>query len=338
MKSAKPIGLILPTILAALGPVDRAWSCPKLLMFDGPSIRSEMNDKAARYWGRTIGLQGLFLNDIMADWQTDVASGPASPAWSRAKEMQGVYAREGVTDNFIKVAIWRSHDWRDELANKSVAANFGHAAALARFAGFRGIALDTEPYVPIWGGPAGGDEIAGLVRQEGKRIGEAMRAAYPGMTLVILKDALLYASLREGYNGGYQLAVPFLQGLLSADFPQVVIAEEQSYKDMHVAATDADVRNRYTEFLRGNKISTRDLSVAPGLWPLGKSYLDKSARMSSRDFGQELGAAYSSAKHYVWIYGFGSAWDPDGTYKGALDNNFGKYVAVLQREVSRCRP
>lgn len=336
MTATRTAGVALAGMLALLAASGNALSCPRLVMFDGPSIKSDLNDKAARYWGHTIGLDGLFLNDVMAFWQIDVGSDPASPAWTRAKDMQDVYAREGVADNFIKVAIWRPHDWLNESANKTVAVNFGHAAALARFAGFRGIAIDMEPYVDIWGGTAGGVEIAGIVRQEGKRIGQAMHAAYPGMTLVIIKDALLYAGLRQGTNGGYGLAVPFLQGLLSAHFTSVVIAEEQSYKDMHVAATDAEIRSRYAAFLRANDPFAGNLSVAPGLWPLGKSYTDKSARLSPEDFDKELGAAYSTAKRYVWIYGYGSAWDPDGSYKGPVDGNFGQYVTAIRREKRRC--
>lgn len=337
MTVAKCLGPMLGAVMAASALCGHALSCPSLIMFDGPTIKSDVNDRAARYWGRTIGIQGLFLNDIMPYWQIDVGSNPSSAIWSRAREMQDVYAREGVADNFIKVAIWKSHDWRDESANKAVAANFSHAAALARFAGFTGIAIDTEPYVDIWGGSAGGDEIAAIVQLEGRRIGDAMHAANPGMTLVVIKDALLYAGRREGYNGGYGLAVPFLKGLLSAGFSKVVIAEEQSYKDMHVAATDAAIRARYSEFLRAGRISTERLSVAPGLWPLGKSYSDKSARLSPADFAQELREAYSSANRYVWIYGFGSAWVADGIYKGPVDPQFGKYVAAIRREEGRCR-
>lgn len=337
MTTAKQFGPMLATVLAVVALAGHALSCPSLIMFDGPTIKSDVNDRAARYWGRAIGIQGLFLNDIMPYWQIDVGSDPASATWSRAKEMQDVYERGGVAENFIKVAIWKPHDWKDASSDKAVAANFGHAAALARFAGFRGIAIDTEPYVDIWGGSAGGDEIAATVQLEGRRIGDAMHAAYPGMTLVIIKDALLYASLRQGYNGGYGLAVPFLKGLLSAGFSKVVIAEEQSYKDMHVAATDSEIRSRYSEFLRANRISTERVSVAPGLWPLGKSYSDKSARMSPADFAQELRAAYSSANRYVWIYGFGSAWVADGIYKGPVDPQFSKYVAAIRREEAGCR-
>lgn len=106
-------------------------------------------------------------------------------------------------------------------ANAQLVENFANGAVLAKYAGFKGVAIDTEPYVPIWGGDAGGLELGPTVYKEGRAIGLAMHQAYPAMTLFLIQDALYWANRHQGYHGGYGLAVPFLRGLLSAGFSHV---------------------------------------------------------------------------------------------------------------------
>jgi len=308
-------------------------------MFDGVNIRKQTNEEQARYWGRKIGLQGFFVNRLMGQWQNDVGADASSPLWDLARRFQTLYAREGVTDNFVKVAIWKRHDWRDAQANRAVVTHFAHAAALARHAGFRGVALDLEPYVPIWGGAAGGSRVAGTVNRTGKAIGKAMHDAAPGMTLVLLQDALYWLRRGQGYHGGYELAAPFLRGLLSTPFHRVVLAVEgPSYAvDPDLAAIVADARHTWDAFIRKHELPVKDFAVAPGLWPLGHSYTDKSARMTPGQFASALEEADAISPDYVWIYGFGSAWQSDGPYgNGPVTKNFAQYLDVLRQRRARC--
>ena len=177
--------------------VGASAACPKVLMFDGVNIRTQNDADQARYWGERVGVQGFFLNNVMAYWQQDVGASPASSVWQQAKQFQNTYAKYGVEDNFVKVAIWRPHDWRSAERNAALVSHFAHAAALAKYAGFKGVALDFEPYVPIWGGEAGGPERAATVQAEGEAIARAMYQAYPGMTLVLIQDALYSADRRR---------------------------------------------------------------------------------------------------------------------------------------------
>lgn len=311
--------------------------CPKLLMFDGVDIQTQTNDEQARYWGKTIGIQGFFLNNIMPVWQADVGRDSGSKIWRLARRFQRVYSDFGVTDNFIKVAIWNRHSWYDATANRQLVSNFTHAARLANYAGMKGIAIDMEPYVPTWGGSGGGSELAQAIEEEGRSIGTAIHGAYPEMTLVLIQDALYWASRREGYHGGYALAVPFLRGLLSIRFKSVIIAGEQSYvTSPSVAQVAGDIQREYGQFIAVNGLPRTQLSASLGLWPLGTNYQNKSAQISPEVFFQQLRSAYSVSSSYVWIYGFGSAWQTDGPYgKGPVVSNFEDYVrAVKQIEVS----
>ena len=225
--------------------------CPKLLMFDGTNFHTQATDEQAAYWGDTVGVQGFFVNRVMASWQDDVGTRTDSKLWRQLGLFQSIYARHGVADNFIKVALYKPIDWRDGDALKQVVRNFSHAAALARHAGLKGIAIDLEPYEPTW---VDSGELSATVQAEASAIAEAMRTAYPQMTLVVIKDALhqnyphtpldeLVSKFgtdpgpsRHFWHGGYALAIPFLRGLLSADWAHVVVATEVTYDGADMAA------------------------------------------------------------------------------------------------------
>lgn len=306
-------------------------------MFDGVDPNAQANVTQARYWGRFVGVQGFFLNRIMSTWQSDVGNDPANPVWQKVRQFQFIYSRHGMVDNFLKVAIWNRHDWRDAAANAQVIENFANGAALAKYAGFKGVALDTEPYVPIWGGDAGGPELAPTVYKVGKAIGRAMHQAYPAMTLFLIDDTLYWANRGETNRGGNALSVPFLRGLFSAGFSHVVIGTELTYDDPAIATVTEQALGEYRKFFETNGLPPANISIAPGLWPLGRSYQNKSARMSPSQFEELLRAAFSTAPDYVWIYGYGSAWQTGGPYGEAkVTKRFKEYTAVLHRVQAAC--
>ena len=337
-----------------------AAQCPKLLMFDGINVKTQADPQQAAYWGQTVGVQGVFVNNLMGYWQVDVGSDPGSKLWQQAKLFQSNYAKYGVTDNFIKVALYKPHDWTSARQNNAVVEHFAHAAALARYAGFKGIALDLEPYMPTWGGPSvGGSELASTVEREGRGIGQAMFAAYSDMTLVVMPDVLdsagYHKTLKQKVMSGlhrlksgnpnaprhesYELAVPFLRGLLSVPWKQVVIGLEQTYSRNSdgIAITVPQVRQLYPEFMQENNATQADLDIATGLWPLGRTSQDKSARESPERFTQRLRTALDASEHYIWIYGKGDTWQ-SGKQPGAapLAPNFRQFVAAIHRVRASC--
>lgn len=329
------LGLATLCILLG-GPWRLAFAhCPKLLMFDGVDIRTQNNTQQAAYWGRTVGVQGFFLNNVMAHWKVDVGTDPDSELWQEVSQFQSIYSQYGVTDNFIKVALYKVHDWHSARENAAVVQRFGHTAALARHAGLKGVALDLEPYEPTWGGPAGGPALAATVEGEGRAIGRAMHAAYPNMTLIVLPDVLDEA---QHYENAYALSVPFVRGLLSVHWTHVVIAMEQTYSrnsDGIVPSMQA-TRQSFAQ-LMGRSAESLHLTAAPGLWTLGPTRLDKSARESSARFEQRLATAFDAAKRYVWIYGKGSAWQTDGPYApGPVVANFDQYLSAIHQVRASC--
>ena len=47
-------------------------SCPKVLFLDGFSPSKSNNENEAKYWGETVGIDGLFLGGIMYTWEDGV--------------------------------------------------------------------------------------------------------------------------------------------------------------------------------------------------------------------------------------------------------------------------
>jgi hypothetical protein len=329
-----------------------AWAaCPKLLMTSGAFIWQQTNPQQAAYWGQTVGVQGFMLNEVMRDWDSDVGTDPDSKLWKLVRQFQLDYSQYGVTDNYITVALHTQRDWRNPMQNDAVVRNFAHVAALAKYAGFKGVDLDLEPYKPTWNG---GWDLADTVQQEGRAIGQAMHDAYPDMTLVIEKDALHEAfqlnqpltalanpqgnppDTSKRFHGGYQLSVPFLRGLLSVDWARVVVATEETYKDPDVVNVVKQTASNYGAFL-GDGAVWSNLSVAPGLWPLGLSKWDKSARETPQEFKDQLKTAFGVSKDYVWIYAYGSAWQTNGPYgPGPVTANFKQYTDAIHQVIATC--
>jgi hypothetical protein len=330
-----------------------AWgaTCPKLLFDGGVFIRQQTNTEQAIYWGRTIGVQGFLVHEVMRDWDTDVGTDPDSNLWKLVRQFQSIYEQQGVTDNFIRVGLFTVHNWRNSSENRAAVENFAHAAALAKNAGFKGMALDMEPYQPTWGG---GAQLASTVQQEGRAIGQAMHEAFPNMTLIIQSDALHNAFAEDQpleaianpqsmppdsskhYHGGYQLAVPFLRGLLSVDWAKVVIATQETYKNPNISYVVQQTTANYVAFLGDDGVWT-NISTAPGLWPLGLSYFNKSPRETPQVFTQHLETALAVSKQYVWIYGYGSAWQTGGHYgSGPVAANFQQYVDAVHQVLTSC--
>ncbi|MDE2225149.1 MAG: hypothetical protein KGJ46_07745 [Xanthomonadaceae bacterium] len=318
-------------------------------MTAGLNIHKQTNPQQAAYWGQTVGVQGFMINYVATDWQTDVGTDPDSGIWKLLRRFQSIYSQHGVTDNFIKIGLYRGHDWHDAGQTAKATRNLAHAAALARYAGLKGLALDLEPYKPTWGGSAGGPELAKLVESEGRRMGQAMHDAYPGMTLIVLPDVLretehekkASSDWASTHHGGYQLSVAFVRGLLSVPWSHVVIGTEFTYSAHaeRIVPYMREAAERYRDVVAPQGELKSTFSVAPGLWPLGPTARDKSARFSPAEFRQRLQVAFDASNQYVWIYGSGSAWQKDGPFgpvPGPVATSFRQFLDVIHQVRASC--
>lgn len=269
----------------------------------------------------------MFINYLMTYWTTNVGAKP-NGLWEGAKSFQQTYEKYGVTDNFIKVSIFNNLNWNSQSAIDQYVTDFGNLARLAKYAGFKGIALDLEPYSSAWGEQAGGNQQT--VQRAAQLIAGAMYRAYPEMTLVILPDVVYeYGATKDRVlaTGGYKLAIPFVHGLFYQPWKQVIMAIEGTYSASPASIVHwVDVAySNYDGMFNPGKFP---FSVAPGIWPLGISGSDKSARMSVSQFETNLATDYQVTDSYVWIFGMGTAWKPDA--QGPVVPNFIQYTNVVQ--------
>lgn len=331
------VGLLVPTRALSEAP---SVTCPKVLMFDGVHIDKHNNEAAVKYWGQKIGVDGFFVNGVVPDWDRTVGDDENSQSYQRVKQFQDLYAKYGVTENFIKIALYKPHNWKDSAAQAHVVTVFRQAAHLARYAGLKGLALDLEPYVKdYWTIDPAFPEKAERVSALGKQIGDAIASEFPTAVMIVLPEILSYTCppYQQPTCDSYALSSLFWAGLSQAHFRQLIIATENSYNAPQPDSVVNSVKDVYTKDLRTRGIDPKTLVVVPGIWPLGKSYTDKAARSTPSQFKERLRAAAQGTSPYIWIYGHGSAWEKDGPYgKGDVDSQFEQFIQVVHQFKQAC--
>lgn len=340
LRGLAALGLVLGSALAIAAADPPAHRCPKVLMFDGVHFQVHNDEASARYWGEEVGVDGFLLNHVMPDWDDSVGAEEDSDLHRRLRRFQELYARQGVTENFIKVRLPRQTNWQDADAAERVVENFRLAARLARRAGLRGLALDLEPYARgIWELDPAFPEKPQRAFELGRRIGEAIRSAFPAATLFVFPEvlAMVFPPYSPQVRSAYAVAPDFWNGLIQSRFQQLLIGVEKSYQAEHPDQVAMQVHELYGVNLQSNAVDPKAVSLALGLWPLGKTYTDKRARESPARFQQRLRLAFQEASPYVWIYGQGSAWQKDGPYgQGDVDPAFAEFVGALKEVKAGC--
>ena len=315
-------------------------ACPKILMFGGVSYYTENNEAGAKYWGETVGVDGFFVLDLLDSWEYSVGDDENSGKYQGLKAFQQLYSKHGVTDNFVTIGLHKPHDWKTPAAQDNAVRNLRQAAHLARFAGFKGLALDLEFYVQgFWITDPTLPDKAERVYTLGKRIGYAIWAEYPEATVIVLPEVLNYRCppFPQSTCDAYALSGRFWDGLVQGHLPQVLLATEQTYDASQPDLVANNVWDIYRADLQRNGVDLNTVHMAPGLWPLGKTYTDKSAHWPPSQFAQRLQVLSRQKLPYIWIYCHGSAWEENGAYgKGHVDPQFNQFLNVLHQFKQSC--
>jgi hypothetical protein len=66
----------------------KSSQCPSVLMFDGVDVSKDTIESKAKYWGEDVGVDGFFLNNVMASWEVTVPNDENSPDYVRLKHFQ----------------------------------------------------------------------------------------------------------------------------------------------------------------------------------------------------------------------------------------------------------
>lgn len=311
--------------------------CPKVLMFDGVNVTQRFDIQDAKYW-ENIGIDGFFLNRVLNDWTKSVGSDENSDVYRKLRSFQQIYASQGVAYNFLKVALpYTSEphfDWTPANINV-VVQRFRDAAHLAHYAGLKGVALDLEPnQVGFWALDSSLPSKPAIVRNAGKNIGAAIKQEFPNAQIIVLPEVAAYA---KAMPQAYALSPQFFAGLAQTHFVSLIIATEHSYVAPTPQTVVPAIHKYEGSIMKAAGVAPETTSVAIGLWPLGKTYTDKSPHETPARFQKRLELAFAAKQPYVWIYGHGSAWQTDGPYgSGSVASNFQEFVTALRQVKARC--
>ncbi len=278
------------------------------------------------------GIGGFIITNYV-QWFTSFAE--LESHRSHFSELVRRGAPYGITDNFIDVQLVATkYDdggtlpaWQDEAGWASVLTeNFTAIARFAKTTGFKGIVFDTEAYgANLWkvANPRNGGlpkaALQKLVFDKGRRLMAALQEAYPGIQVILLQEGSFWWPAQSDAN--YELWPSFYNGMASMQAtPGIIIGTESTYPEDVLLESlkrnpEAFIRNR-AALIQASMYSVAELpeywktkgSLAIGMWPLGVSYSDKSARYAPAIFEAQMNAAKAVSGKYVWVYCHGNAW------------------------------
>ncbi|MEJ2703524.1 MAG: hypothetical protein P8Z79_13890 [Sedimentisphaerales bacterium] len=339
------------SIVLICGCVTRAeMTKPHTLLFS-PITPEYLQDTTAEW--KVTGFDGFLLSRIMHDWSSDVwatdgdatTRGADDQTFMKVKACNDACRKQGITDNFIKVAFY-SHVplWTDDAAWEKCNENFRQAARFAKTTGCRGIALDIEYVGEQYNLDWDGYDYQGYTRVElrqaavkrGRELVRAMLEGYPDMVFLTLPEGIRYYGPLAT-----DLFVGMVKGMAEADAPGGLhLLTEHSYKMVSTLGLIHYVYSLETKILSNLDESTakywkRECSIALGGWPLGYyrdirdekgnrigysgrvekfgdrlvgSYADKSSNYSPEDFRNQYAGMLLGSGKYCWIYGHGATW------------------------------
>jgi hypothetical protein len=333
--------IILPAItIMTLYATATGWAagaCPKVLMFDGVNVAQRFDLQDAKYWA-SVGIDGFFVGRIINDWTKSAGSNENSDVYRKLQSFQQLYASQGVGYNFLKIALpytGEGHFGWTSAEISVVVERFREAAHLARYAGLMGLALDLEPQqAGFWAVDPSIPNKPAVVRNTGRSIGVAIKQEFPNAQVIVLPEVAAYAIAMPK---PYALSPLFLEGFAQAHFAELVIAAEHSYGAPTPQTVVSGTHRTHDVVLRASGVVPEATTVAIGLWPLGKTYTDKSPHETPASFQKRLELSFAAKQPYVWIYGHGSAWQANGPYgSGPVAANFQQFVAALHRVKAEC--
>ena len=324
-------------------------SKPHTLLFS-PITPEYLQDTTADW--KATGFNGFLLAGIMRNWADDIwaadddtTRNENDQTFERVKSCNDKCHKDGITENFIKVAFY-SHIplWTDDAAWEKFNENFRQAARFARLTGCRGIALDIEyvgeQYDLAWEGydykDYTEDQLRAAAVERGCDLARAMLQSYPDIVFLTLPEGIyFYGPLAT------DLFVGMVQGMAEAKAPGGVhLLTERSYKMVSTIGLIHYVQGLESDILKNLDESTarywrKRCSISLGGWPLGYyrdirdengerlgysgrvekfgnkivgSYADKSSNYPPEDFRNQYAGMLLASKRYCWIYGHGATW------------------------------
>ncbi|MDO8435048.1 MAG: hypothetical protein Q7S58_21850 [Candidatus Binatus sp.] len=297
-------------------------ACPKILLFG-----IDLAESDPEHW-QNSGVDGFFVLNLVTNWQDSVGDDEHGPAYGRARQFQIGNSKVGISDNFLHIYV-HNNRWHAAAVNllsdaqlRQIVGDFRDAAHLARYAGFKGISLDLEDHQGLWSADPNIPDKGERLFQLGKQVGAAIKGQFPAAALIVMPEALIQAQNPGNIEARkeYELSTRFWDGLVQAHFQSLILAPERSYLYERPALILEQTRNAYAPNLAHNGVAPGSVSVALGLWPVGRYVSPENFSLESAPrFTGRLSIAYGTGEPYVWIYSEGKNIWRDRRAKAYLD-------------------
>lgn len=289
---------------------------PKVLIFNAIDI--EYLSDTMRHWGKDVGINGFMLAYV-AQWYSPKEDIFKNLGTLKKINREGI--KYGIDSNFIKIAIGYKELplWTDDAEWAGVLNNFKYIAELIKKSGTKGIAIDTEPYTDnaeLFDSKAKRfkgierDLLKARIRQRGREIMRTLTGVYPDIEVILLPAGANYWFISKYPQ--YEMWMDFYDGMASVENKKgIILGAEQTYNPSDMDSfvrINSLIGDTMQKNAKDPAFWNKNCSIALGVYPLGKTYNDKSARYPAAEFRRQLSYAMKLSPKYVWIYDHGTAW------------------------------
>jgi hypothetical protein len=322
------------------------------------SVGSELcptvnNPQQGYYYGRVLGADGLQYGNYSIT--VSVGYDPTSAPYVLAKQFQNNYAPYGASYNLYGINLETGpfpfpsggNTWSNPAFEPQLVENVRQAAALARNAGFAGLAFNFERHDAWWDNDANVPNKGALMMQFGADLANAITSIFPNATVLEYPNCFLndnpatITNLQRNTNG-YWYYPEFCWTFTHHQFAQLALGDEDTYIAGPIVSTGpggnmiSQLQNDINYWPRDQAAGIAiglipgSFSYGEGLWPLGAPFRDATGHFVFTAHGLEEYEKTSRAnwtptrlQHYLtqinevqpepwpvtWVFDLGNSWE-----------------------------
>jgi hypothetical protein len=323
---------------------------------------TQNNPQQGYFWGRVIGADGMFFQGAPLD--QSVGYDTTSKPYQLAKQFQQFYAPWGASNNLYFINLesgpfnfdgteWYTTTWPNQMIE-----NVKEAAALAKYAGFVGLAFNFERHDEFWGYDPNLPNKGQLIEQFAQAMGQAILSEFPSANILEFPNCLSFQNpttipASERNQNGYYYYPELCYGFVQSQFTDLALGGEDTFftdaaGDNIVPGDIAQFNFWYPPQLAALGIPANQVTYAPGFWPFGHVYKNpvtgqpvtlpnglqqysKTATVNTTPatWLSYISSAYGANLPYTWILDLAWSYEltPNDPFQtGSLDPNFASYI------------
>jgi hypothetical protein len=323
---------------------------------------NQNNPQQGYYWGRVIGADGIFFQGASLD--QPVGYDTTSKPYQLAKQFQTYYAPWGASNNLYLINLeagplsFSGTEWYTPTWPARMVENVKEATALAKYAGFVGLAFNFERHDQFWDYDPSLPNKGQIIEQFGKDLGHAILSEFPTAQILTMggcptfQDPSTIPPTQRNLNGYYYYP-EFCYGFVQSRFAEWGLGDEGTFNTN--AAGDNPIPYYFAQFayyyypqLAALGVPTSQVTESPGFWPMGHPYKDpvtgkdvilpnglleysKTATVNTtpNTWLAYIDSSFSFKQPFAYIFDLGWSYEltPNDPFQtGPLDPSFPSYI------------